>query len=339
MTPTTHLDPGSGALVAGRVVRDAAVMKARPILVGGQRAWLHDGGFRTPAGSLFHTFDHLDVGAGLPPRKVHVRLPASASDPRRRFRVVVMHDGDTSFWPGGAFHQCWRVEEALARLGDLAEDLIVVAVHPHDRNAEYTHVDWSGGRRPWGKAGLYTRYLARHLVPFIDTNYPTIPTPDARAVVGSSHGGLVSFFAATRHPDVFGFAGAMSPSFFSGIEPPPYGPGEAPLRSAPIVSEVWPVLTSSSRPRVWIDWGLVRHGGDHNAVVEHLAAKRGQEMARLLADHAGYVWHDVTTGEQLRADATLWTLCDERGAHDERSWGARLPWVLQAFMGRSLSGV
>lgn len=308
-------------------------MAARPIVVGGQRAWVHDGGFAGAAG-LFHTFDALDVGGGLPPRKVHVRLPPEARDPARRFRVVVMHDGDTSFWPGGSFGQTWNVASALGRVGDDVEDVIVVAVHPHDRNAEYTHVDWSSGRRPWGQAPTYARYLAAHLVPFLDAHYPTIPLASARAVVGSSHGGLISFYAATRHPDVFGFAGAMSPSFFSGIEPPPYGPGEAPLRAAPIVHEVWPVLTSSTRPRVWIDWGLRRDGGDHNAVVEHLATKRGREMALLLADDAGYVWHDLRPGERPRADATLWTLSDARGGHDEPSWGARLPLVLRAFAGR-----
>jgi len=308
-------------------------MAARPIVVGGQRAWAHDGGFGGAAG-LFHTFDALDVGGGLAPRKVHVRLPPAARDPALRFRVVVMHDGDTSFWPGGNFKQTWGVAEALARGGDDVDPVIVVAVHPHDRNAEYTHVDWSFGRRPWGQAPAYARYLAAHLVPFLDAHYPTIPTAGARAVVGSSHGGLISFYAATRHPDVFGFAGAMSPSFFSGIEPPPYGPGESPLRAAPIVDEVWAVLTSSSRPRVWIDWGLRRDGGDHNAVVEHLATKRGREMARLLADAAGYDWHDLRPGEHPRRDATLWTLSDIRGGHDEASWGARLPLVLRAFAGR-----
>jgi hypothetical protein len=307
-------------------------MAGSPIVIGGQRAWIHDGGFG--GGAVFHTFDHLDVGGGLPPRKVHVRLPAVARRGGQRFRVVIMQDGDTSFWPGGAFRHCWRVEEALGRMGEGAEAIIVVAVHPHDRNAEYTHVDWSFGRRPWGKAPDYARSLAKHLVPFIDTNYPTIPDAQARAVVGSSHGGLVSFYTATRHSDVFGFAGAMSPSFFSGIEPPPYGPGEAPLRTAPIVSEVWPVLSSSSRPRLWIDWGLVRDGGDHNAVVEHLATKRGREMAQLLADDAGYLWHDVKPAERPHPGATLWTLSDERGSHDERSWGARLPLVLEAFLAR-----
>lgn len=308
-------------------------MAANQIVVGGQRAWAHDGGFAGAAG-LFHTFDHLDVGGGLPPRKVHVRLPPEARHGGRRFRVVIMHDGDTGFWPGGNFRQTWNVAGALARVGDDVDPVILVAVHPHDRNAEYTHVDWSQGRRPWGKAPDYARYLARHLVPFLDAHYPTIPERQARAVVGSSHGGLISFYAATRHPTVFGFAGAMSPSFFSGIEPPPWGPGEAPLREAPIVSEVWPVLTSPTAPRVWICWGLRRDGGDHNAVVEHLATKRGREMAQLLSSTAGYQHHDLRPGELPRQDATLWTLNDVRGGHDESSWGARLPLVLRAFAGR-----
>jgi hypothetical protein len=305
---------------------------SRPLKVGGQQAFVHDEGH--PAGT-FHTYDALDVsdvsdgaGGGFPPRKVHVFLPRRPSI--GPMPVVYMHDGNTAFWPGGVAHSCWDVADAVARAG---KNVIVVAIHPHDRNAEYTHVDWSGGRRPWGKLPDYATYVSTRLVPFIDAHYPSDPRPAARAVVGSSHGGLASFYIATRHPDVFGFAGCMSPSFFSGIEPPPYGPGEAPLRDASIVADVFDdVLTDvSRRPKVWMCWGLRRDGGDHNSVVEHLATKRGREMATLLAD-VGYDHHAVADAEVPRADATLWTRSDRRGGHDETSWGARLPLLLRAFI-------
>ncbi len=88
-------------------------------------------------------------------------------------------------------------------------------------------------------------------------------------------------------------------------------------------------LLTNSGPSTWrviaqVYWGALLDGYTTDADSAD-ATKRGQEMARLLADHAGYVWHDLSPGERPRADATLWTLSDERGAHDERSWGARLP--------------
>ncbi len=305
-------------------------MTARSIRVGGQKAFAHDEGH---AAGTFHTYDHLDVGGPLAPRKVHVFLPRGQRGPRP---VVYMHDGNTAFWPGGVAHASWNVGNAVARAGG---DVIVVAVHPHDRNAEYTHVDWSGGRRPWGKLPDYARYLAEHLVPFIDEHYDTMASVDGRAVVGSSHGGLASFYAATRHPTTFGFAGCMSPSFFSGIEPPPYGPGETPLRDASIVADVWDdvLVDVAARPRLWMCWGLRRDGGDHNSVVEHLATKRGREMATLMQG-IGYDHHAIADGETPRADATMWTRSDRKGGHDEASWGARLPQVLSAFLRRGDRG-
>jgi len=308
-------------------------MRATPITVAGQAGWSHDDGF---AAGTFHTFDALAVGP-LPPRKVHVFLPRGALTSGRRYPTVYLHDGNTSFWRGGVSHSTWDVATALSRRGAdgrLPEPVIVVAIHPLDRNAEYTHVDWSGGRRPWGRLPIYARYLADDLVGFIDAHYPTIAEASHRAVVGSSHGGLASFFAATRHPTVFGFAGCMSPSFFSGIEPAPWGPGESALRDASIVDDVWPVLTSGAlRPRLWMCWGLRRDAGEHNSVVEHLATKRGREMAALLAAE-GYDHHEVGDGDAPRPDATLWSRSDSQGGHDEQSWGARFPLVLQAFLGR-----
>jgi hypothetical protein len=305
---------------------------ALPLEVGGQKAWAHDEGLST---GTFHTFDALRLG-WLPPRKVHVFLPREAHDPRRRFPVVVMHDGDTSFWPGGIAHSTWDTATALASPGPDGKrpaPAIVVAVHPHDRNEEYTHVDWSLGRRPWGKLPVYAAHIARELVPFLDAHYPTLTEPKHRAVVGSSHGGLASFYIATRHPDVFGFGGCMSPSFFSGIEPPPFGPGAAPLPEASIVKDALDVLKDPRRrPRLWMCWGLRRDGGEHNSVVEHLATERGLEMARLLAQ-LGYRHHDVAPGELPKSDAELWSHTDPHGAHDEPSWGRRLPLLLRAFAG------
>ena len=307
-------------------------MAATPIDVGGQRGWSHDEGFAT---GTFHTFDALAVG-DLPPRKVHIFMPRRAATSGRRYRTVYLHDGNTSFWRGGVAHGTWDLAGALARPsadGQHPEPVIVVAIHPLDRNAEYTHVDWSGGRRPWGQLPAYARYVANDLRAFVDAHYPTIADARHRAVVGSSHGGLASFFIATRFPTVFGFAGCMSPSFFSGIEPPPWGPGERPLRQSSLVDDAWSVLTNEAlRPRLWMCWGLRRDGGEHNSVVEHLATKRGREMAQLLAQQ-GYDVHDVHDGDVPRSDATLWSRSDALGGHDERSWGARFPHLMRAFTG------
>jgi hypothetical protein len=181
----------------------------------------------------------------------------------------------------------------------------------------------------------YARALTDGLVPFIDAHFPTIAERAARAVVGSSHGGLASFFAATRHPEVFGFGGCMSPSLFSGIEPYPYGGGEVPLSAATIMSEVWPVLDDERRrPRLWLCWGLRRDGGEHNSVVEHLATKRGREAVPLVESRGYRAQRLAGHDDQVAPDRDLFVFEDHRGGHDEASWGARLTPLLRAFLSR-----
>lgn len=297
-------------------------MAANKRIIGGHVAWHHDEGHDAGA---FVTFDHLPL-PGLPPRKVHVLVPRNLTG---RVPLVVMHDGNTAFWPGGIAGSTWDAARAVARA---RRDVVVVAVHSPDRNAEYTHVDWSGGRRSFGLLPRYAHAIARGLVPFIDAHFPTIPQRAARAVVGSSHGGLASFFIATRYPDVFGFGGCMSPSLFSGIEPYPYGGGSVPLNAASIVKDVWGVLEDASqRPRLWLCWGLRRDGGEHNSVVEHLATKRGREAVPLLVAR-GYRAHHMRGHDDIAPrDADLIVMEDARGGHDEASWGARLTTLLRTL--------
>ena len=56
----------------------------------------------------------------------------------------------------------------------------------------------------------YLRFLVEELLPFIRDSYPVNSGPDHTAVMGSSMGGLISLYALTRYPEVFGAAGNVS---------------------------------------------------------------------------------------------------------------------------------
>ncbi len=51
------------------------------------------------------------------------------------------------------------------------------------------------------------------LKPAIDASYRTLPGPESTAVMGSSLGGVVSFYLAWEYPEVFGMAACMSSTF------------------------------------------------------------------------------------------------------------------------------
>lgn len=293
-----------------------------PFTLGGQAGWSHDDGF--PAG-WFHTFDALDVGGPEDaPHKVHVLLPREYEACGAGYPVVYMNDGDTSFWPGGAGDKSWDVAGALAGLyaEGAVPQVIVVAIVPNDREYEYSHTPWTDGVVCCG-VEQYTAYVADRVRGFVDAHYNTRGGPANTAIVGSSRGGLAAFYLAHRRPEVFGRAGCLSPSFWLGLDPV-YGGGftGGPLADSALVQMFDGVLADPQvRPRLWIDWGLVRTGGFHNAVIEAAATARGREMVLLLQETYGY------------SQAELRWLEDPLGEHDEITWGRHFPAVMKTLMG------
>lgn len=59
----------------------------------------------------------------------------------------------------------------------------------------------------------YDTFLTTELVPAIDAAYRTSPSPDARAILGSSNGGFHSAYVGLKHSDVFHLIAMQSPSF------------------------------------------------------------------------------------------------------------------------------
>lgn len=311
---------------------------SQPIFKGGQRGWAHDEGH---AHHRFHTWDALDVGSRFGPRKVHVLLPREIDDPGRRFPTLYLHDGDAVFWPGGAVGKSWNVPGTLEglRAAGRVEPLIVVAVHPVARDAEYTHVDWAHGARPFGRLPEHAAYLAHEVKGFIDAHYPTLPEARHTAVAGSSHGGLAAFYTAMVHPDAFGKAAAISPSFFSGLDSLRHGARAASLADSALLRAAVATLSRrESRPVLWMSWGMKRTGGEHNSVVESLAAKRGAEMTALLRDRYGYQVQAFDGESPVALGADLFTWVDQVGGHDEEAWAWHLRLVLLAFYGADIGG-
>ena len=60
----------------------------------------------------------------------------------------------------------------------------------------------------------YIQMIIKDLKPYIDSNFRTLKNPESTAIIGSSMGGLISFYAGLKYPDVFGKVGAISPSFW-----------------------------------------------------------------------------------------------------------------------------
>ncbi|HSF16719.1 MAG TPA: alpha/beta hydrolase-fold protein [Vicinamibacteria bacterium] len=123
-----------------------------------------------------------------------------------RFPVLYMHDAQNLFFREEAFQGYhWRIAETLSLLDamNLVRKVVVVGIYPNDRETDYTKPGYE----------TYGRFLVEKLKPEIDRSFRTLPGPESTAVMGSSLGGVASFFMAWQWPEVFGMAACLSSTF------------------------------------------------------------------------------------------------------------------------------
>ncbi len=185
---------------------------------------------------------------GIAPRPVDLWLPPGY-DPARRYPVIYMHDGQNLFEPGHAYAGIdWGIDEALtALMADRdSPGALVVGVWnsgptrwndympqaplalPEVRATAQTYADRFSGEVV---SDAYLRFLVTVLKPWVDAHYPTLPDRAHTAVMGSSMGGLISLYALTQYPAVFGVAACVSThwpagghalvDYFGGVLPKP----------------------------------------------------------------------------------------------------------------------
>jgi enterochelin esterase family protein len=77
--------------------------------------------------------------------------------------------------------------------------VIAVFSEPKDRQEEYS-------RNPQWRA-----FVARELVPMVDTRFRTFSAPDQRIILGSSLAAYGAIDLAVEHPSVFGLCAAIAP--------------------------------------------------------------------------------------------------------------------------------
>ena len=142
-------------------------------------------------------------------RKLFVRVylpPGYEQNPLRRYPVLYMQDGGNLFFPQEAFlGRDWNVERAVSLLDRMnaMDRVVIVGVYSGDRMEEYT--------KPGYEA--YARAILEEVKPEIDGQLRVLDSPAETGVIGSSLGGVVSFYMAWEYPQVFGFAACMSSTF------------------------------------------------------------------------------------------------------------------------------
>ncbi len=147
-------------------------------------------------------------------RRIWIYLPKDYKTSKEKYPVLYMHDGQNLFNEQTAPFGEWGVDEALDTLQKQNKNCIVVGIDCDEKNRinEYTFYDHKEYGKAMGKE--YVDFLIKTLKPYIDKTYRTKTDAANTYIAGSSMGGLISFLAATSHPETFSAAGIFSPSFW-----------------------------------------------------------------------------------------------------------------------------
>ena len=149
-------------------------------------------------------------------RKIWLYLPPDYETSTKNYPVVYMADGQNLFDNATSFSGEWQVDETLNNLfnqGDYGAIVVGIDNGGSERLNEYS--PWINiSENAGGKGDEYMKFVAETLKPFMDANYRTKSAPEFNALMGSSMGGLISFYGACEFPNQFGKAGVFSPSFW-----------------------------------------------------------------------------------------------------------------------------
>lgn len=143
-------------------------------------------------------------------KKVWIYLPKNYNATKKKYPVIYMHDAQNLFDAKTSFMGEWNVDEKLDSLN--AQVIVVGIEHGNEkRMAELT--PYKNIKHGGGNADNYLEFIVKTLKPEIDSKYRTKTNSGNTAIMGSSLGGLTSFYAVLKYPKVFGKAGIFSPSF------------------------------------------------------------------------------------------------------------------------------
>ena len=161
------------------------------------------------------------------PRNIDVWLPANYN-PKKRYNVLYMHDGQMLYDASTTWNKkAWHVDQAVTKLvnnGQLPDTIIVgvwnIAPLRHSEYFPEKALQWIAeptrgrliekGLQGKARADNYLRFLVEELKPAIDRQFSTLPDRDHTMIMGSSMGGLISIYAISEYPEVFGGAACLS---------------------------------------------------------------------------------------------------------------------------------
>lgn len=276
----------------------------------------------------------VDLGAlqskYIAPTKVVIWLPPGYDASEQKYGVVYMHDGQNLFDPKRSnFNKVWAADKSAMRLieAKAVKPFIIVGIDQpgEDRGRQYfprvmadllspavrDKLASQGNGKPI-ISDQYLKFIVDELKPKIDREYRTLRDRKHTAIAGSSMGGLISLYAITKYPKVFGTAGAVSTHLPLGN--PNWTPEERDDIFAAWQTYVKQELGKPKDRRIWFDHGTETLDAFYQPYQENLDAALLANGWKKGVDFSSKVYAGTP--------------------HEENAWAARMDdifgWMLQS---------
>lgn len=256
-------------------------------------------------------------------RHVDVWCPPGYDGDTARYPVIYMHDGQNLFDPAwSSIGIDWGMDEAIARL--TAEGAIDGAIVVGIWNSPQRYLDYMPQKplqsveartlsekfvqeQGHPQSDAYLRFMVEELKPFVDATYRTRSDRSHTLVMGSSMGGLISLYALTEYPAIFGGAGCVSTHW--------------PIGGMMLVDYFGSVLPRPGAHRFYFDYGTATIDADYEPYQQRMdelmqrrrvstrrrldhAQVRGRGTFRARVASASGCAIEVFAGSRMRNDAT-----------------------------------
>jgi len=264
----------------------------------------------------------------ITPRPVDVWLPEDYSK-TKTYAVLYMHDGQNLFDSTTTWNkQEWKVDDWASKLMNdkKTKDFIVVGIHNipkirwqdlyPQKAFDYINETTRDSLIKLAKASNfdvnlngdnYLKFIVEELKPVIDNTYSVFKDQEHTFVAGSSMGGLMSMYAISEYPEVFGGAACLS-THWVGVMPMADNP-----HPDAIFNYMGDHLPSPKNHKLYFDYG--------NKTLDQFYPKYAPRV-------------DAILKQKNYTDKNSKNLFFEGTNHSELSWNQRLDQPLIFLLGR-----
>ncbi|MFN2395312.1 MAG: alpha/beta hydrolase-fold protein [Bacteroidales bacterium] len=153
-------------------------------------------------------------------RRIWIYLPPDYDQSGNNYPVIYMHDGQNLFDVQTAFLGEWEVDETFNDMASRGYNVPIVVgidnggIHRANEYLPYFFEPLNAG----GEGDEFMAFIVETLKPHIDNEYRTMPGRESTGIIGSSFGGVISFYGALKYQDVFSKCAPFSPAYWANYE-------------------------------------------------------------------------------------------------------------------------